>query len=177
MARPYGKKYTKERMNKLNEMIKRRKDEGFTLIELMIVIAVIGILAVVLVPKMGQVKTAAKLAGVETNFRSVTNVLQGGNFTVDTDVNALLTKTFMTTPNNQLVNPITKAANISTTGINGAIIVVAANTPAPTTASNVYYKGAVIVKPDLTIVPGRISVYGCDEKGALIPGITMVITP
>ncbi|HVJ50701.1 type II secretion system protein, partial [Desulfitobacterium sp.] len=32
-------------------MVKRRKDSGFTLIELMIVIAVIGILAVVLVPK------------------------------------------------------------------------------------------------------------------------------
>lgn len=52
-------------------MFKRRKDGGFTLIELMIVIAVIGILAVVLVPKMSGVKDSAKIAGVTTNAKSV----------------------------------------------------------------------------------------------------------
>lgn len=52
-------------------MIKRRKDGGFTLIELMIVIAVIGILAVVLVPKITNVKDSAKSAGVTTNAKSV----------------------------------------------------------------------------------------------------------
>ncbi|ACL21574.1 conserved hypothetical protein [Desulfitobacterium hafniense DCB-2] len=52
-------------------MFKRRKDGGFTLIELMIVIAVIGILAVVLVPKMSGVKDSAKAAGVVTNAKSV----------------------------------------------------------------------------------------------------------
>ena len=52
-------------------MIKRRKDGGFTLIELMIVIAVIGILAVVLVPKMTSAKDSAKNAGVITNAKSV----------------------------------------------------------------------------------------------------------
>lgn len=52
-------------------MVKRRKDSGFTLIELMIVIAVIGILAVVLMPKVTNVKTSAKSAGVDTNVRAV----------------------------------------------------------------------------------------------------------
>ena len=52
-------------------MIKRRKDGGFTLIELMIVIAVIGILAIVLVPKMAGIKTGAKNVGVVTNVKSV----------------------------------------------------------------------------------------------------------
>ena len=55
----------------MNKMIKRRKDEGFTLIELMIVIAVIGILAVVLVPRIGGVKTQARMAGVDVNIRTV----------------------------------------------------------------------------------------------------------
>lgn len=52
-------------------MMKRKKDGGFTLIELMIVIAVIGILAVVMVPKMSSVKDSAKATGVITNAKSV----------------------------------------------------------------------------------------------------------
>lgn len=57
-------------------MVKRKKDGGFTLIELMIVIAVIGILAVVLVPKVGSIKTQAKGAGIDTNVRMVQGYLQ-----------------------------------------------------------------------------------------------------
>ena len=63
-------------MDMLNKMNKRRKDQGFTLIELMIVIAVIGILAIVLVPKVGTIKTQAKGAGIETNVRMVQGYLQ-----------------------------------------------------------------------------------------------------
>lgn len=60
----------------MNEIIKRKKDEGFTLIELMIVIAVIGILAIVLVPKVGTIKTQAKSAGIDTNVRMVQGYVQ-----------------------------------------------------------------------------------------------------
>lgn len=52
-------------------MFKKKNDRGFTLIELMIVIAVIGILAVVLAPKMTSVKDSAKTTGVIANARTV----------------------------------------------------------------------------------------------------------
>lgn len=48
-----------------------RNHRGFTLVEMMMVVAVIGILAAVLVPKMSGVKDNAKLAGVDANVRQV----------------------------------------------------------------------------------------------------------
>ncbi len=54
--------------------MKNRK--GFTLIEIMIVVAIIGILALVLVPKIGGMKNQAKLAGMDTNSRVAQAVVQ-----------------------------------------------------------------------------------------------------
>ncbi len=48
-----------------------RNKKGFTLVELMIVIAIISILALVLIPKMGFMKAAAREAGTEANMRVV----------------------------------------------------------------------------------------------------------
>ncbi|SFR02799.1 competence type IV pilus major pilin ComGC [Desulfoscipio geothermicus] len=53
----------------MRKYFKNRK--GFTLVELMMVIAVIGILAAVLVPKMGFMKDSAKETGLEANVRMV----------------------------------------------------------------------------------------------------------
>ncbi|MHB1394658.1 MAG: type II secretion system protein [Clostridia bacterium] len=51
------------------ERIKNKK--GFTIIEVMVVIALIGILAAVLVPKFGGVKDTARGTGVLTNAKMV----------------------------------------------------------------------------------------------------------
>ena len=51
------------------ERIKNKK--GFTIIEVMVVIALIGILAAVLVPQFGGVKNRAKDAGMITNAKMV----------------------------------------------------------------------------------------------------------
>lgn len=53
-------------------MVERLKNKkGFTIIEVMVVIALIGILAAVLVPQFGGVKDRAKDAGVLTNAKMV----------------------------------------------------------------------------------------------------------
>lgn len=159
----------------MNEMIKRRKDEGFTLIELMIVIAVIGILAVVLMPKFGTIKTSAKLSGVETNFRSVTNVLQGGNFTDNASVKTLLVNTFNGT--NAITNPLTKSTNITESYSTDASILVANTAAIPSSTSDVNYKGIIVVIPSLTNGVGSIAVYGCDQNGQLIADLGTTIQP
>lgn len=55
----------------------RRNRKGFTLIEMMIVIAVIAILAAVLIPKSGLVQNTAKESGVEANARVVQGIIEG----------------------------------------------------------------------------------------------------
>lgn len=59
------------------EGLRLKTNKGFTLIEIMIVIAIIGILALVLVPKIGSMKDQAKLAGVDTNMRVLEGIAQG----------------------------------------------------------------------------------------------------
>jgi prepilin-type N-terminal cleavage/methylation domain-containing protein len=49
----------------------RKRDSGFTLIEIMIALAVIAVLGLVLIPKVGTIKSQAKEAGLDTNVRMV----------------------------------------------------------------------------------------------------------
>lgn len=66
-----------------------KKKKGFTLIELMIVLAIIAILAIVLIPKASIFKGQAKNSGVTTNVNTVRAYLQtkiksdGSYFTTD----------------------------------------------------------------------------------------------
>lgn len=112
-------------------MLKRKKDGGFTLIELMIVIAVIGILAVVLVPKMANVKDNAKATGVTTNAKSIEAFIVANidKWTLDTNatdttvINAINEK-FGAGKEDKIQNPFT-----GETG-DGAFVVTANPNPA-----------------------------------------------
>ena len=109
-------------------MFKRKKDGGFTLIELMIVIAVIGILAVVLVPQMSNVKTSAKSTGVTTNAKSVEMfVVANIDKWVEqgvADPTSKITDQFGAQKKDELKNPFTGANG------NGALVVGATPNPA-----------------------------------------------
>lgn len=88
--------------------MKRLSKKAFTLIELMIVLAVIAILVVVLIPKAGQMKDNSRNAGVTTNVNAVRGVLEAKVVDINYLGNATNTRTLLTnafTGDNALVNP------------------------------------------------------------------------
>ena len=99
--------------------MKKVNKKGFTLIELMIVLAIIAILAVVLIPKAGLLKDNAKAAGVTTNVNSVrafleTKVADSGNYGTAgvAKIQTALKASFKDT--NSVANPFTKLEAVAT---------------------------------------------------------------
>lgn len=141
------------------------KKKGFTLIELMIVLAIIAILAVVIVPKSGIFKNQAKNAGVITNVNTVRAYLEsktGDSFISvvsdsdsdeTNDLTSVLENAFDSTATaEKLDNPFNSSDN--------AITVIEKDDEAPTTS------GTVVVEVDDTTGSEKYIVYGIDNAGA-----------
>ncbi|MBV4448396.1 prepilin-type N-terminal cleavage/methylation domain-containing protein [Clostridium tyrobutyricum] len=152
-----------------------KKKKGFTLIELMIVLAIIAILAIVLIPKATIFKNQSKNAGVTTNVNTVrgyletkvnnnegsTSYLSAGKLQVSIrssfglDAN---NKPSSTSNEEKLVNPFDKEGK--------AVKVNDKTSKSIDNASygsyNVSYKGQVIVD----VYSDGYAVYGIDNDGS-----------
>jgi type IV pilus assembly protein PilA len=93
-----------------------KNNKGFTLIELMIAIAIIGILALVLIPKVAGLKDNARTAGLDTNMRVALSLAEGmvDSYTAD-DAGARALETALATKIGLqgIQNPFTKANTVA----------------------------------------------------------------
>lgn len=130
-----------------------KNQKGFTLIELMMVIAVIGILAAVLIPKLSGIKDSAKDSGTQSNFRQVQAAVEGniaryqGSTYAASDLasklNGMIGSSFMNPFDSNLTGAqtYTTATALTSAGVTKAVVLDTVNASAPTSL----LKGTVYV--------------------------------
>ncbi|MFA6808351.1 MAG: type II secretion system protein [Eubacteriales bacterium] len=186
-------------------MLMKRKDSGFTLIELMIVIAVIGILAIVLIPKIGTIKTQAKTVGLDTNIRLVQGYAESkidkwvSQSTSVSDVATNISASFTSSDDTKnLINPFSSQSHsavsgsaLPTSGDNSVYImtvssddatVVTTGANAIANVTNVNLAGSILAIISTTggAETGPISgvhLYAYDQSGKVIDEKTVHVTP
>lgn len=173
---------------------KQRQKKFFTLIEILSAVLIISLLVVFVVPKVGAVKDNAKVAGIETNQRTVQAYLQGVVHNYDATQASLLEKELLDAfAQEDLVNPFNKGKGIrelaELTATKGAVIYSTTdNTKAGFDSAwtgagfskNENYAGTVLVAayPDPNGTDGiEVSLIPFNKKGNPILSKKVVIKP
>jgi len=157
---------------------------GFTLIELMMVIAVIGILAAVLIPKIGSTKTTAKLSGVEANARQVEAHVHGliSRYKHNADdfrtalVNAINSDSDSGADSGDINNPFdnTRYGAVNNNSDSGHAVNVSYSTPADDLDTvGIVYVQVAHDGDDIT----EVTITPYDENGEAISTSEVTITP
>ncbi len=154
--------------------------DGFTLVELMIVLSIIAILAIVLVPKVGDMKDSVREQGVNSNLNSIRAFLElkvnsrlpNAN-DEDDRMLALLQTEFI--GGNAIVNPFTNGDNIgldawntlnnnnySTIIYNRAIMFDSNNYTQ--LGTNISYRGKIIIE----VFNNVYIIYGMNKEGVAL---------
>jgi general secretion pathway protein G len=56
--------------------MKTRKNRGFTLVEILIVVVILGILAAIVIPQFTQASTEAKISSLQSNLQSIRSQIE-----------------------------------------------------------------------------------------------------
>lgn len=166
----------------------------FTFVELVFVLAIIGILMMVIVPKISAMKTSSKMAGVDTNTRVVSAYVQKEISNYSSEDAALLeTELANAFDPKDIVNPFTRAEGIkeySSIGSSGTAVAYATtdNNDKDTvvamwennTVAKETLKGGVLVcaypNPNGTDTL-EVTVYPFDQNGKVILSKKVVVQP
>lgn len=168
-----------------------RKNKRFTLWELLLVIGLIGILAVVIVPKIGAVKDNVKTAGVDSNARIIQGYVQSVIENYSSDEADLLEEELVSVfEGDNVVNPFNKVAGVKEADSigNGAGVVYSTSDNNKSTADsqwlngdkNETLKGTVLVaaypNPNDTDTL-EVLIVPMDKNGKAIQSKKVIITP
>ena len=106
----------------------KRGQKGFTLIELLIVVAILGVLAAVVIPNIGQFIGAGEEEARETEFSTIQSAVH--SMMVDNEISSITTPAFAFTANVATNNMAGFPDTATTPAVKGFIVVVVATNKA-----------------------------------------------